>query len=788
MNKLKNIKVENILAVLVIYLLTFPNLEPNYSIGLDSSYTWALNYLFSNNFHVLKELIYPYGPLAFLKLPLTEGNNFEYYLLFYTLIKLWFTFLFIYLVRKTNPEQKILSYFIVTILLLLFDIDNLMIGISFINCFLFLQNKKFFNIIMAGSIAFIGICIKSSIGISAFSIIVVALLIDLFQNRNYKNSLKYVGIELITVLLLGFLIFQNFGLLFHYCINIFKLSFSYSSALSLFPPNNWILLGSFIFSILITPFIVKEKNTRIAFLLFAPVLFAMWKHAMTREDFSHSAILLTFLFLFWGINIAISKEKIKLLLFLTVFNISLFYINITNTWDYKPVKLEINGINNFVNTVINFKEFKEKNHKISHDNIQPNVLDLSVKELIKNSTVDSYPWELSYFSANNFNWKARRTLQSGSYSRWLDGIIAQDFNRENGADYIIWHYVGDKWNGNFGSIDERYLLNDNPMTIFNILNFYSIKLKTSNYLLLKKNNKNNFLKVENEKTQTTQWNKWIDIKTKDAEILRIKIFSKSSFIGKIKNFLYKTEAYYIDYMFEDGKVLSYRFIPENAKDGIWINPFVRFPESNQEESRVSKIRFRCNYSLFNEENFDYQFEKTAIDTLQFPTNSKMNCANYLFLKTKPFNNFLLFKTYNDFEQQDNNKKSGIAISDKFFYSGKYSNRIDPKGFSYTVKIDLDTLWNKIDTIYNKILIESDLKYLNINSEANHIITLSNSENDFWKAIKLEKNQDKNAWNYSYQCAVINRKQKNKGILNIYIWNNGKNNIFIDEMRVTIKPI
>lgn len=58
-----------VLATILLVLLTYPVLEPDYGTGLDSSYVWGLNFLFDNDYTTLTHLIYPYGPLALLRLP-----------------------------------------------------------------------------------------------------------------------------------------------------------------------------------------------------------------------------------------------------------------------------------------------------------------------------------------------------------------------------------------------------------------------------------------------------------------------------------------------------------------------------------------------------------------------------------------------------------------------------------------------------------------------------------------------------------------------------------------------
>ena len=44
------------------------------------------------------------------------------------------------------------------------------------------------------------------------------------------------------------------------------------------------------------------------------------------------------------------------------------------------------------------------------------------------------------------------------------------------------------------------------------------------------------------------------------------------------------------------------------------------------------------------------------------------------------------------------------------------------------------------------------------------------------------------WNYSYRNSVINRIEHDKGILKIYAWNSGNQEVFIEDMSITIRTM
>ena len=760
----RNSNLQDVLATLIIFIATFPVLEPDYAIGLDSSYIWALNHLFVYDYDILKQIIYPFGPLGFLKSAVVEGYNFEFSLSFFSFVKIWFTYLFVTVVGKIK-NRKILSYFAITIMLLFFNIDLLIIGLSFLSSFLFLNNCKYHYIVIAIFVAFLGIAIKSSIGVSSLSIVFVTFILDFFNTRKYLLSLQFASIALVVVVLSGLVIFNSFGLLLYYFFNTLRLSVSYSSALSIFPENNWVLLSIVILTVILPLFLSSKKENKAAFFMLAPSLFAMWKHSMTRQDFTHSSIMLSFLFLYWGLFLVVSSVSVKKILLLATISISLFYSNMQNTWNFKPKQVEVSGIVNFERTVLNFNGFKSKYSNLSAENVQNNRLNAEVISIIGNETVDSYPWELSYFSANKeLNWKMRRTLQSGSFSRWLDKYNAEDFSQENGPQFLIFHYVPDEWGGKFGSIDNRYLLNDNPLTIFEIFKNYTLRLKTNGFLLLEKNDHNN-LKVANKTdVSLTRWGNWIDLSNMDNDLLiRVLISSEQNLFGKIKSFLYKTEQYYIDYQTEEGKIFTFRFIPENAKDGIWVNPFIRNPQNTFIEEKVAKIRVRCTHPLFNKEEIYYQ-----IETIQYLENSTQTNFNAYFDKNRTYGDLVF-----DFDTNLTTNENGNEVK---------SNG----GFSFTYSISLDSIWDNLDTNVNQLLLETDLNYLNDASEGVHIVSLSESENNFWKARKLNTGED--FWNNSLHIIELERHKHNKGIVKIYVWNTGKSPVYIDRFRVKCKAI
>jgi len=596
------------LIILVIYLFTFPRLEPDFGAGLDSSYVWAINHLFSNNYDKLTHLVYPFGPLGFLKMPLPLGHNLITGLVTLSVLKFLFVGLLLTIFFSCDKGNRLLSVILTLIISYFTDIDLLIIGICTALVILLIRKNSYLFFTGAVLTAIFGFFIKPSIGINAFSIVIVSAFISYYYNRKFAPLLKIIIINLFIFLMLGLLVFKDLTVFFNYIINVINLTLGYSSSLALYPKNNWFLLGISFMSVFSFPLLVKEREPRFVFIILLLPLFIIWKHSMSREDLTHNRIMLYFLFFFWAFMIGIVQKKSLLLFFLSSISILSFYRNMSNLPGYSVYKIEISGINNFYESLVDYREYFRKNSSLSSDNILQSKIEPETRSVIANSSIDFYPWELSYVPANNFNWQPRTTLQSGSFSHWLDLKSAQSFKNNNGPDFILFHYFYDPQGGNFGSIDGRYLLNDEPLTIYNIFNSYSIEKRCDKFLLLKKAGMNILSEPVLLEKQNISWNDWIDVPNFKDGIVRLKLSSHPNFFGKIKKLVYKGEAYYIDYKFKDGKVRSYRFIPSNATDGLWINPFVQYSFSDTAESEVMKVRFRNSNSFFNNVPIKIQFQ------------------------------------------------------------------------------------------------------------------------------------------------------------------------------------
>ena len=613
--------------IIVIFLFTFPLYFVDYDIGLDASYIWGLNWLFVHDYETLKNLIYPFGPLAFLKIPTVIGHNLFFQICFFSILKIGFIWLMLKLSDVMQNNNKFATLFITFIVSFFANIDFLIMGCCLILMLLCYKKNNLINFIISVFIAFIGLFIKISIGISAFSVIGIFMGINLFYSRSIIQLIKQLGIIFSIGFVAGMVVFGSVNIYFHFLVGAYKLTGGYGDTLSLHPNNNWLLLFPFLILMIIFPFICKEKDVRITYLLSLFLLFAAWKHSFIREDIYHYRVLLTFLFVFWGIIfIASSSKKMITLLFASV-TILLLYANMRNIPMYKPIEREITGINNFTE-ILKYKAFKQRMLDISENNISSNKLVPELLEVIGDATIDVYPWEFSYIAANHFKWKPRKTLGMKIFAE-NDKNLKYAENADYGhsfssPQFVLFHISKDIYHGYLSSIDNRYILNDEPLLIYNLLNNYTLTNTTDKFMLFEKDTISHFEDIYLEEFEDNKFGEWIDIPYYTNEMIRLNVHSSNTFLGKLNKMVYKETAYFIDYQFENDEILTYRYVPQTAVDGLWCNPFIRTPNPDEIESKVVKVRLRNANPLLvkNVVKTQIQHIKTKKIFLQPPMNEE----------------------------------------------------------------------------------------------------------------------------------------------------------------------
>ena len=783
MSFLKKIGVAFILLV-----TTFPVIRPGISLQIDPQIHWVFNYLWQLDFGETQNLIFPHGPLTFINFPLAMGDNLFWGVLIQTILRLCFIYTFLHLSSWTNAQKWWLHAVIAFFLLEFMELDFIIAATVANLLFLHYYTQKNSWFFLSLFFATLGFYIKMSIGIVSFSMIVPFLGFLFFekkQNETFPKVALEFGWKMLFVpfsLALGwFLMYQNLDGLGTYFYGALELVKGNSDSASLYPDNNWWLLGVSFLSFLLIPFLGKSRMINLVYIVLGFSVFAVWKHGMAREDPWHIIKVFAWLMVFFTyVFILNNKEKKttdgtknnfkfsnQVAIFgLPFFTLLFFYGNIKYTLNQFVDELGTDGYKNFISATIQQKDLFQKNKKESIERIQPCKMSFDDLQLIDNQVVDCYPWSYAFVAANGLNWQPRPVFQSyAAYTPWLDAQNSNHFLSPKAPQFLIWEndiLKRDLWESDLVSIDNRYVLNDEPQTIATIFSNYKLVNKEDNYLLFEKNKTTLLQKPKIKSSIKSTWNKWVTVPYFGDGILRAKLKIEGTFLKWLKAKMYKDEPLFIEYQLENGEIHKHRFSAENAAQGLWINPFIIRPSSDVINPTTAKIRFSCGNDFFvkKEITIDWQF----FSTKKTRENGKYNNAFSLFGKTIQKKETVIL------EKEDLLKEALLLSS---------------RGFSPAYEINLEGRLK--DSISNYLITASVESKMSYHGKALLIIVLEKEkEVILWESKSVENFMTVyHQWELAFLKRKIPSVSMENVVLKVYVWNTAEEDIFIKNLKMKI---
>ncbi len=789
--------ITRVLFSVIIFLFCFPVIDPTFSVGIDPSLPFAFNYFFHFGIHFGTNVIFTYGPLAFLKMPIPMGNHLVIAIGFISILYLSFIYSLLYLGHIINKEKWLLHIGISILVCQICYLDHLLVGLTALSLLIHHERNNRIWLFVAVLSSLFGFYIKSSIGIISLLVLFSYILLYYYHYRDFKQPL------LIVVGIIGFY-FIIWAVIYHtlygsvnFFVGTLQLAKDNSAASSFYPPNNWWLLGTAILSFFAVP--VFGKNNKIYFfygILFLSV-FAAWKHSYSREEEVHLQSFYDFLILFFSMFL-VYIERVRPM-HIVLISVSLFtlYRNMFLTGVYhQDDRIQLNGINTFYETFFEYKNYVNKSNGISAENSRSRRLPPDVLNLIDSATVDVYPWDFSYIAANNLKWKPRPIMQSyAAYTQWLDDQDAHYFSSPNSAQFIVWELTSDRYGQmGFSSIDNRYLLNDEPNAIYQFFNHYKPVYKNNEIILFKKTEKEHLLAPAIIKVDSTEWNHWVAVPKTGDGIIRAKTFFSKNVLGFLKAFIYKDEESRMDCKLKNGNVVQYRIVPNSAERGLWITPLFTgdVNKITIDENEVDEIRFSNSNKNLMKEKIVINWELIEVNPKQVLITDSVTLhpfhnqaiLNY-FLKYKKLSDTLLFHSLNNFEKEcifwKGNPKNSLTNN---YFSGKKSEQLNPEDiYSSTLKYPIGKHSN--DSTSLKVNVSVWVKMLP-NSAGTIVISLENDKGVFlWHPRRLQSYMiDRSEW----QQIFFNEEFKSipyDSQLGTYVITEGKDKIWLDDFDVKI---
>ena len=577
--------------IIVVYLI--PKSVYVYpGVGIDSSFGLALNMAIKQGLVFGKDIVYTFGPLAYLS---TARPNYVpdlLILLFYLFVCLNSIYIIYYFFRSTKSKVELTFVFILLFIsghfLFLRDSITLYFFLIF-HIFHYLKHKNNISLVILSTSCILSFYIKVNAGIIMNVVFILFIIYNyIFNTVNYsKNTILFAG-HFFVLWLLSFFLNTNF---IDYIINSIPIIDSYNDAMviSLWDKST-LLIPVFIFLMITLLFFKSIKsifNSHHDIFLFFNIFllnFILFKQSFVRADSWHLSFFflgisytLIFIYLYTDIN------KLKGGISYCIIIASVLSISKID----EPL---VNQINKNIGTYLFTNNSKINVTSNNNRNLPKNVL-----KKIGNKTVDLLGYETTYIFYNKLKYNPRPIFQSYSaYDPKLIDLNSKKYNSETAPDYVLYH---------FGTIDGRYPFWDEPKTYLSLFKNYSITDRIPNenniisdLALFKKNTTSRTISKKNIKDTMITLNSKIKI-PKSENILYLTIESEYTLLGKIKRTLFQPYLVYMDIDYEDKDKSHNRLILPIMKSGVPINKKV--------------LSFNDAYTFFNSTG------KDNIDAISF---------------------------------------------------------------------------------------------------------------------------------------------------------------------------
>ncbi len=548
--------IENIILLLLIVFLIPKYIFISPSIGLDSSWKISLNLAIKEQLKFGKDIVYTFGPLAYLSTGIKEFASVIFIVFFWILSTLSSVFFIHFLIKGSKSYFHLL---IITLILflrgdILFSRDVIVTFLIFIFFTLYyFRYKQNLVLIIISLLAILSFYIKVNTGLIINFLLVIFLTYLIFdsQKKKWRFYLMFAVIHFGLILLLSIPLNTDIFNYIKYSTSIIN---SYNDAMFIEPHKVPLFLSlvsifclTFCFMIYFKKIISSRYELYVVGSIFLFV-FILFKQSFVRAD-DH---------------------------FFLYFNLISFVVLIVYHFTQIDASKSIYFGIVILTALCTIKVYQYKTPWIQTD-ISPSKcrearrLPERILTKIGNKSVDVLGSESSYIYYNNLKYNPRPIFQSyAAYNTNLSKLNCDKYYSTKSPDYVLFH---------FGSIDNRHPFWDESMLYLKMLNRYiivdSLPIQYMNGMLLFKNTRHiPRLISKTLLTKTISFNQEIYIPKSD-NILFLKCKINNSIIGGIKRTLFQPSTIYIKLRDSENHFYFYKLITPIIENGVIINKKIR---------------------------------------------------------------------------------------------------------------------------------------------------------------------------------------------------------------------
>ena len=575
-------------ALIVIFSALFVHSSTYYiQPDLDGGVVWAINELF--NFRQELPVYYPHtnGPLYILKLPTEKA----YHLLISTLFNFGIRILLgSLLLRLATKDKKWIAVLVFLFFLIFLNFDFTIIAIVLAGSYYLFQTKKIKPFIPIALLISISLFIKGSVSFPSLFIF-IALFTLLIYYKKYGVAFQLGGVLLICTLFLSAILFANPFKGFSYISKSFYNSLFYGSHQAIYFKNSLLLIVPALIFAVTGPLWIRNKNYRNFYFLSILVILIFWKYVLGREDFTHYQAWYYMCFMFMGFSFLLFEGKTRIKTSSLYFLSFLFFMtNVKRGDGPKPININTPSITTFTSAVLKLDQANKIFAQQSSNWNRTNILSDTMLQIIKDNTIDAFPWKLSIIRKYNLNYQPRPNIYSTLLGHQADISDSIHYSGDSKPEFILWHNSQpDRYQLN--AHDKIYLANSNPRAITSIQKNYRFLIYQNGYALWKKKNSSN--KIKEKKVLPNQkitMNQWFETPTFDSATI---FYGKTNFTlpltDKIRNSIYLGRFFKIIYKLKNQEKVSHFLSLASLQNNFILQPYFINPRLDYKLVEAIKI-------------------------------------------------------------------------------------------------------------------------------------------------------------------------------------------------------
>lgn len=537
--------------------------------GLDPSWQIAMNLAFESSWTFGQDIVFTYGPLAFLATKNILGVN--PFLVAAFSLAVWFLFVYaVWIVIQQERGKKGIWFIILFFCLFnLFGLDSTLLYFYLILFYLFysVQKNKLYYLIIPFTLSILIFFIKMNTGLVSSALFYVFTLYAIFFGKKKR------------IFAVALLILQPIGIwagaqwlnvaLKSYILNSLVIIGGYNEAMFLVPASNvlfyFILIAILLFYIVFKHFKLLIFNNLKHLMIFgttAFALFVLYKQSFVRAD-EHTGIIFTFLILYLSLAyVFIDNERFRTtmrqlfpaLFFLSAIGLATVMHN-TNLFAHLS-KLPLKGIHYLSGTEEKLEDYRQRLQSGSG-------IPATYIHAIGNKTVDIIPWDVSEIYFNNLTYNPRPAFQTfQAYNYHLDSINADKYISATAPDFLLFQNK---------MIDARHPFWEESMTKRAMTTHYQVAQHSdSNLILLER--RPTPLTLETLRTSTIEGNFSDAIPIPDSDQL-VYLYAdiQYSIPGRLRSLFFQPPKVVVVIKYTDGSETRHKVILPIMKTGVLVN-------------------------------------------------------------------------------------------------------------------------------------------------------------------------------------------------------------------------